>query len=110
MENNIKLLRIRAGLTQAQLSKKIGIPQNELSRYENAESLDKKYIGTVCRIADGLGVTINEVISPLKISYAQTVVDLVAEKAVRAAELSEKSESEGLTDEDIQEVIENRWM
>lgn len=41
MVNNIKALRLRAGLTQKELAKKISVAQGKVSRYERLKDLSK---------------------------------------------------------------------
>lgn len=50
---NIKLQRVKANLTQKQLSKKIDVNQGTISRWENNEMKPaKKYIKKLCKILD----------------------------------------------------------
>ena len=62
MENNLKTLRIRAGLTQKELAEKTGITQGKISTYEQAASLSNITIGNMSRIAAAIGTTIDEII------------------------------------------------
>lgn len=50
----IARLRVQAGLTQAQLAKKIGTTASAISRYENAE-YDRYELRTLRRIAEACG-------------------------------------------------------
>ena len=61
--NNLKSLRIRAGLTQKELAEITGITQGKISTYEKADSLNNVTIGNISRIATAIGVTIDEIIS-----------------------------------------------
>ncbi len=63
MENNLKTLRIRAGLTQKELAEKTGITQGKISTYEQADSLNNVTVGNMSRIAEAIGTTIDEIIS-----------------------------------------------
>ncbi len=65
MVNNIKQLRLKAGLTQKEVSQLTGIRQGKISSYENLHSLDNITIGTLRKIADALCVTINDIVYPL---------------------------------------------
>ena len=65
MENNLKTMRIRAGLTQKELAEKTGITQGKISTYEQAASLSNITIGNMSRIAAAIGTTIDAIISPL---------------------------------------------
>lgn len=61
--NNLKSLRIRAGITQKELSAITGIPQGKISTYEQSASLNNVTVGNMSRIAEAIGVTIDEIIS-----------------------------------------------
>ena len=61
--NNLKSLRIRAGLTQKELAEITGIMQGKISTYEQSASLNNVTIGNMSRIASAIGVTIDEIIS-----------------------------------------------
>ena len=61
--NNLKTLRIKAGLTQKELAEKTGITQGKISTYEKADSLNNVTVGNISRIASAIGVTIDEIIS-----------------------------------------------
>ena len=65
MENNLKTLRIRAGMTQKELSEKSGVTQGKISVYEQTEDLSNITVGNISRIATVLGTTIDAIISPL---------------------------------------------
>ena len=65
MENNLKTLRIRAGITQKELSALTGITQSKISNYEQATSLSNITIGNISRIAAAIDTTIDAIISPL---------------------------------------------
>ena len=62
MENNLKTLRIRAGLTQKELAEKTGITQGKISTYEQATDLSNITLGNIYRIAAAIGTTIDEII------------------------------------------------
>ena len=61
--NNLKNLRVRAGLTQKELAEKTGITQGKISTYEQADNLNNVTVGNMSRIASAIGVTIDEIIS-----------------------------------------------
>ena len=63
--NNLKTLRIKAGLTQKELAEITGITQGKISTYEQADSLNNVTVGNMSRIASAIGVTIDEIISPI---------------------------------------------
>lgn len=54
----LKQLRKEAGLTQEELAKKVGLKKQNISRYENSHV--EPNIRTAKRIADALGVSIEE--------------------------------------------------
>lgn len=66
MTNNIKKLRLRAGLTQKELSAKSGVPQCKLSGYEALDDLGKITLGSLDKLSRALGVTINDIIYPIE--------------------------------------------
>ena len=61
--NNLKTLRIKAGITQKELSDLTGITQSKISTYEQSDSLNNVTVGNMSRIASAIGVTIDEIIS-----------------------------------------------
>ena len=65
MINNIRALRTKAGLTQKELSAKSGVCQSKISIYEMTDDLSRVYFGTIIRIANALGATVDEIITPL---------------------------------------------
>ena len=64
--NNLKTLRIRAGLTQKELAEITGITQSKISSYEQAANLNNVTIGNMSRIASAIGTTIDEIIEWVK--------------------------------------------
>lgn len=77
MENNIKMFRRKAGLTQKELSQKSDIPQNRISEYENSD-LENITLISIYKIAQALNVTINDIIYPLpEQTYEEYVVDVM---------------------------------
>lgn len=57
MNNNLKLLRKKHGLTQISLQMKTGIEQALLSKFENGERVPP--IDTLIRLADFYGVSMD---------------------------------------------------
>ncbi|MCI5904540.1 MAG: helix-turn-helix domain-containing protein [Oscillospiraceae bacterium] len=103
MENNIKELRLRAGLTQKELSKKSGLVQSKISEYEALERLDNITIGSIKKVAQALEVTVNDIIYPLPDrSYEDKVLDGVM---INYAEDKEKAEGG-----DVDAAINNRFI
>lgn len=66
MENNIKSARTKAKLTQKELSAASGVMQNKISLYEGLESLDNVTLGTLRKLSEALGVTVNDLVYPSK--------------------------------------------
>lgn len=57
--NNIKRIRLERGITQTQLSEKVGLfGAGNISQYEN--SLCNPSAGVMKKIADALGVTVDD--------------------------------------------------
>jgi transcriptional regulator with XRE-family HTH domain len=46
----IKELRLQRKLTQIELSKLSGVPQNQISRFEKGQSMNEEYIAIFCKI------------------------------------------------------------
>ncbi len=65
MVNNIKILRLRVGMTQKEVSEITGIKQQKISAYEALASLDNITLGSIRKISEALGVTVNDIIYPL---------------------------------------------
>ena len=63
--NNLRILRIRAGLTQKELAAETGMAQSKVSLYESLDDLSKLQVGTLKKIADACGVGIDDIINPL---------------------------------------------
>lgn len=88
MENNIKTLRIRAGLTQKELAEISGVPQNRISEYERIGNLSNVTVGYLYKIAMAIGTTIDEIISPIKeetkMDIREKIVDAIADVTERA--------------------------
>ena len=57
----IKAARKKAGMTQKELADKLGIPYQGISQYERG--IRKPKIDTLVKIADSLGVTLEELLS-----------------------------------------------
>ena len=103
MVNNIKALRLRAGLTQKELAEKISVAQGKVSRYESLKDLSNITLGTMCDIAHALDCTVNDLIYPLpEKSYEDNVLDSIM---INYAEDKEKAESG-----DVDAIINNRFI
>ena len=59
--DKIKILRTRQGLTQDALARRCDIPYTTLTKIES-NVITKPSIQTVSKIADGLGISIDELI------------------------------------------------
>lgn len=102
MVNNIKVLRLRAGLTQKELAEKISVAQGKVSRYESLKELSNITLGTMCDIAHALDCTVNDLIYPLpQRSREDEVLDSIM---INYAEDKEKAESG-----DVEAIIRNRF-
>ena len=86
MENNIKTLRIRAGLTQKELAEISGVPQNRISEYERIGNLSNVTVGYLYKIATAIGTTIDEIISPIKEETKMEIRERIIEAIVDATE------------------------
>lgn len=86
MENNIKTLRIRAGLTQKELAEISGVPQNRISEYERISNLSNVTVGYLYKIATAIGTTIDEIISPIKEETKMEIRERIIEAIVDATE------------------------
>lgn len=60
MKNNLKILRLNAGLTQTSLQMKTGIEQSLLSKFENGERIPPT--DTLITLADFYGVSIDYIL------------------------------------------------
>lgn len=60
MKNNLKILRLNAGLTQISLQMKTGIEQSLLSKFENGERIPPT--DTLMTLADFYGVSIDYIL------------------------------------------------
>ena len=60
MKNNLKILRLNAGLTQISLQMKNGIEQSRLSKFENGARIPPT--DTLITLADFYGVSIDYIL------------------------------------------------
>ena len=102
MTNNLRILRIRAGLTQKELAAETGIKQANLSRTERLEDLSKYEVGTLKKLADVCQVKVDEIISPLPVKYDDDILDFVSENYVKDKEDAENG--------NVEAVIRNRFV
>ena len=83
--NNLKSLRIKAGLTQKELAEITGITQSKISTYEQADSLNNVTVGNLSRIATAIGVTIDEIIKEeTKMDIRAKIIDAIVDATDRA--------------------------
>lgn len=101
MTNNLRILRIRAGLTQKELAAETGMKQSNLSRMERLDDLSKYAVGTLKKIADVCRVKVDDIINPLPVKYGDDMLDFVSENYVKDKEDAENG--------DIEAVIRNRF-
>ena len=102
MVNNLRLLRVRAGLTQKELAAETGMAQSKISLYESLPDLSKQHIGTLKKIADVCGVKIDDIINPLPpLTPADEMLDFVSTTYV-----NDKTDAEN---GDIEAAIRNRF-
>lgn len=103
MVNNIKALRLRAGLTQSELAKRSGVPQCKLSGYEALDSLDKITLGSLDKLAQALDCTVNDLIYPLpERSHEDEVLDAIFEQYASDKAAAEQG--------DVDAAINNRFI
>jgi transcriptional regulator with XRE-family HTH domain len=69
---NIRLLRKQKGLTQVELAKKLDCSQAVITAYESSKK--KPAIDTLSRLADVLGVTIDQIIGKKNVPQQKTTV------------------------------------
>lgn len=101
MTNNLRILRIRAGLTQKELAAETGMKQSNLSRMERLDDLSKYEVGTLKKIADVCQVKVDDIINPLPVKYGDDILDFVSANYVKDKEDAENG--------DIEAVIRNRF-
>lgn len=58
--NRLKLLRARTGMSQRELAKRTGVSQPRISKLENTGVRHSTRAQTLHRLADGLGVEVEE--------------------------------------------------
>ena len=64
MCNNIKKIRLERGLSAKSVYEQIPCSQGRYSDYERADDLSNVTVGRLTKIADILGVTVNDLIDP----------------------------------------------
>lgn len=102
MVNNLRILRVRAGLTQKELASETGMKQSNLSRMERLDDLSKYEVGTLKKLADVCHVTVDDIINPLPLKYGDDILDFVSANYVKDKEDAENG--------DIEAVIRNRFL
>ena len=103
MQNNLKTLRIRAGMTQKEVAAMTGITQGKISSYEQADSLSNITIGNMYRIAAAIGTTLDAVVYPLPEQTKHEIVPTIIMEQLAA-------DKEAAEDGDIDAIINNRFM
>lgn len=61
MVNNLRAIRKKAGMTQQELADKTGLTYQKISMYENTDDLRNITLWNALRIAEALGVTIEDI-------------------------------------------------
>ena len=103
MKNRIKELRFKAGLTQEQLAKKVGLSEQAISFYELGKRNPK--IDKWQKLADFFGVSV-----PYLQGYAEINIpnDLKFESKQDAIDCIERiMKAQGISKEDLRRGIEN---
>lgn len=103
MQNNLKALRIRAGMTQKEVAEKSGVPQNRVSEYERMDDLSRIYLGNIYSIAQAIGTTLDAVIYPLTELPKDEIVPTIIMEQLAA-------DKEAAEDGDIDAIINNRFI
>lgn len=60
LSENMKLIRLRAGMSQSQLADKLCVSRNQINNYENAISLPS--VEWLCRFCDYFQISMDEVV------------------------------------------------
>ena len=103
MQNNLKALRIRAGMTQKEVAEKSGVPQNRVSEYERMDDLSRIYLGNIYSIAQAIGTTLDAVVYPLPELPKDEITPTIIMEQLAA-------DKEAAEDGDIDTIINNRFM
>ena len=103
MQNNLKTLRIRAGMTQKEVAEKSGVPQNRVSEYERMDDLSRIYLGNIYSIAQAIGTTLDAVVYPLPELPMDEITPTIIMEQLAA-------DKEAAKDGDIDAIINNRFM
>ena len=103
MQNNLKALRIRAGMTQKDVAEKSGVPQNRVSEYERMDDLSRIYLGNIYSIAQAIGTTLDAVVYPLP----ELPKDEITPTIIMEQLAADKEAAEG---GDIDAIINSRFM
>ena len=103
MQNNLKALRIRAGMTQKEVAEKSGVPQNRVSEYERMDDLSRIYLGNIYSIAQAIGTTLDAVVYPLPELPTDEITPTIMMEQLAA-------DKEAAEDGDIDAIINSRFM
>ena len=103
MINNLKALRIRAGMTQKEVAEKSGVPQNRVSEYERMDDLSRIYLGNIYSIAQAIGTTLDAVVYPLPELPTDEITPTILMEQLAA-------DKEAAEDGDIDAIINSRFM
>lgn len=103
MQNNLKALRIRAGMTQKEVVEKSGVPQNRVSEYERMDDLSRIYLGNIYSIAQAIGTTLDAVVYSLPDLPKDEIAPTIMMEQLAA-------DKEAAEDGDIDAIINSRFM
>ena len=103
MQNNLKALRIRAGITQKEVAEKSGVPQNRVSEYERMDDLSRIYLGNIYSIAQAIGTTLDAVVYHLPELPMDEITPTIMMEQLAA-------DKEAAEDGDIDAIINSRFM
>lgn len=98
---NIKKIRIEKGISRKSLSEDLNVSESTISRYENGKR--KPSIETLNKIADVLGVTINDLVGSKK-----TLTQQLIEEALKALTIDELSKEINVPVKEIESMLNNK--
>lgn len=96
MKNNIKIMRLAAGLSQSKLAEKVGCPQTAISKYETrALSIDNMTLKMASAIAEACGCTIEDLYKEDTKMTKRDVVNFIKTKFEEAEKEFEEAAKNG---------------
>lgn len=110
MANNLKLIRIKAGLNQSELAEKIGCPQTTISKYETgALSIENMTLKMATAIAEACGCTIEDLFKEDVKMTKRDVVDFIKTKFEEAEKEFEEAVKNGAKASEHFKITENTY-